>query len=127
MLNVGLIVKPKSRISIIKSKYLDFSYQPEGHSLESSSYWNVTLRYLGPWDPWTLGPLDLGTLGPLPSSTTSSYFLLHSLTSSSPPLAWFGMGGMLSFDIGDRDWRCTRTQVFRHWRLRLEMDLQPLY
>ena len=31
---------------------------------------------------WSLGPLDLGTLGPLPSSNTSSYFLLHRLTSS---------------------------------------------
>ena len=36
----------------------------DGPPLESSSYLNVSLRYLGPWDPWTLGPLDLGTLGP---------------------------------------------------------------
>ena len=31
----------------------------DGPSSESSLYLNVTLRYLCPWDPWTLGPLDL--------------------------------------------------------------------
>ena len=35
-----------------------------GPSLESSSYLNVTLRYLGPYDSATLGPMELGTLGP---------------------------------------------------------------
>ena len=38
----------------------------DGPSLKSSSYLNVTLRYLGtlgPWDTGTLAPLDLGTLG----------------------------------------------------------------
>ena len=42
------------------------------NSLESSSYLNATLRYLGPWDPWTLGPLDLGTLGYSDSWTSST-------------------------------------------------------
>ena len=49
---------------------------------------NVSFRYLGPldpWtlDPWTLKPLDLGTFGPLPFSTTSSYFLFLPLTPTS--------------------------------------------
>ena len=35
----------------------------DGPSLESSSCLNVSLRYLGPWDPGTLEPLGLGTLG----------------------------------------------------------------
>ena len=39
-------------------------YLQDGPSLESSSYLNMTLRYLGPRDPGTLGPLDLGSLGP---------------------------------------------------------------
>ena len=56
------------------------------------------LIYLSPWDPCTLGPLHHGILGPLPSSNTSSYFLLHPLTSSYlllflPPtlLLWYGL------------------------------------
>ena len=77
----------------------------DGPSLESSSYLNVTLRYLGPLEPgtigplepgtmgpwdaltfqsWTLGLLDFRTLGPFPSSTTSTtslHFLLHPLSS----------------------------------------------
>ena len=36
----------------------------DGPSLESSSYLNVTLRYLGPWDLGTHGPMELGTPGP---------------------------------------------------------------
>ena len=36
----------------------------DGPSLESNLYLNMTLKYLGPLNPWTLGPLDLGTLGP---------------------------------------------------------------
>ena len=40
------------------------SEQDGPSSLESSSYFNVTLRYNGPWDPWTLGSLDLWTLFP---------------------------------------------------------------
>ena len=56
--------------------------EQDGPSLEPSSYLNESLRYLGPFYPWTLEPLDLGTLGPLPSSNTSSYFPLHPLTSS---------------------------------------------
>ena len=71
----------------------------DGPSLESSSYLNVSLRYLDPWDPWTLEPFDLGTLGPLPSSYTSSYFPLHPLTSSylflllsSFGMVWLGGG-----------------------------------
>ena len=50
----------------------------DGPSLESSSYLNLRLRYLGPQDLLTFGLLDFRTLGPLPSSTTSTYpFLLQ--------------------------------------------------
>ena len=77
----------------------------DGPSLESSSYLNVSLRYLGPLDPGTLEPLDLGILGPLHSSNTSSYFPLHPL----PPtlLLLYGLvkgGGWvvtLANEIGD--------------------------
>ena len=79
-----------------------FNLEQDGPSLESSSYLNVTLGYLGPWDPWTLELLDLFP-PPLPPHT-SSYLIL-----SLPPtlllwycLVWFGMGGLsFSFDIGD--------------------------
>ena len=37
--------------------------EQDGPSLESSSYLNVTLRYLGPFDLGNLGPLDTWTLG----------------------------------------------------------------
>ena len=37
--------------------------EQDGPSLESSSYLNMTLRYLGPWDPLTFRPWDLWTLG----------------------------------------------------------------
>ena len=47
-----------------------FKVEQDGPSLESSSYLNVTLRYLGPWDPWTFW--TLGPLGLLSFSTTSS-------------------------------------------------------
>ena len=81
-----------------------FEQKQDGPSLESSSYLNVSLIYLGPWDPGTLGPLDLGTLGPWDSWTssllqrllilplTSSYLLL-----SLPPtlLLWYGLVGIL--------------------------------
>ena len=33
----------------------------DGPSLESSSYLNMTLRYLGPWDPLTFRTCDLVT------------------------------------------------------------------
>ena len=72
-------------------------WEQDGPSLESSSYLNVTLRYLGPLDPgtmnplgtWTLGFLDFRTLGPLPSSTTSYLFLLLHCFG----MVWFGKGG----------------------------------
>ena len=41
----------------------DYNLKQDGPSLESSSYLNLSLRYLGPQDPWTFGPRDLGTLG----------------------------------------------------------------
>ena len=102
--------------------FLIINERQDGPSLESSLYLNVNLRYFGPWDSGTFGPLDLGTLGPWDSWTsyllqhllilplTSSYLLL-----SLPPtlLLWYGLvrgGGEL--------W---------HWRMRLEMDLWPLY
>ena len=40
--------------------------QQDGPNLESSSYLNKTLRYLGTlgaWNPWTFGPWELLTLG----------------------------------------------------------------
>ena len=41
---------------------MNSKYQQDGPSLESSLYLNVSLRYLGPWDHWTLGLLDLKQL-----------------------------------------------------------------
>ena len=76
-------------------------YKQEGPSLESSSYLNVSLRYLGPWNPGTLGPLDHGTLGPWDSWTSSllQHLLILPLTSSYlllflPPtlLLWYHCG-----------------------------------
>ena len=66
--------------------------EQDGPSLESSSYFNMTLRYLGPWDPGTLEPPDPGTFGlldfqffylfPLPPPPhTSSYLLPLGLVS----------------------------------------------
>ena len=96
--------------SNIPTSYKNTNTIREGPSLESSSYLNVTLRYLGPWDPWTLGLLDclLTPFHILLFLPTSFYLLLP------PCLLWFGMGGgvrwlwsFLSFDIGDWDWRQT--------------------
>ena len=36
-----------------------FDEEQDGPSLESSSYLNVSLRYLGPWDLGTLGHWDI--------------------------------------------------------------------
>ena len=40
-----------------------FNLKQDGPSLESSSYLNVSLRYLGPWDLGTPGPWNPQTLG----------------------------------------------------------------
>ena len=40
---------------------LNLNTEQDGPSLESSSYLNVSLGYLSPWNPWTLEPLVLGT------------------------------------------------------------------
>ena len=66
----------------------------------------------GPWDPWTLGLLDL--YPPLTPPNTSPYILLPPPISSSysPSLVWFGYGR------GGELWQ---------WRVRLEIDLWPLY
>ena len=87
-------------------KLIDLKVKQDGPSLESSSYLNVSLRYLGPLDPGTLGPLDLGTLGPwdswtssllqqLPTFPTFPHILLapHISFLYCPPLVWFVMGG----------------------------------
>ena len=72
-------------------------WRQDGPSLESSSYLNVSLRYPGPLDPWTLGLLDLF---PLPTPPhTSPYILILSV----PPtlLLWYGLvmgGGVVTFD-----------------------------
>ena len=34
--------------------HIKYIIKQDGPSLESSSFLNVTLRYLGPWDIWTL-------------------------------------------------------------------------
>ena len=72
----------------------------DGPSLESSSYLNVSLRYLGPWDLWTPGPWNHLTLGlldlfpPLTPPHTSPYILLPPPISSSysPPSLVMGFG-----------------------------------
>ena len=72
---------------------LEYNTEQDGPSLESSSYLNVSLRYLGPWDPGTLGLLDL--FPPPTPPHTSPYILLPPPVSSyySPPLVWFDYGG----------------------------------
>ena len=89
----------------------ELNLKQDGPSLESSSYLNVTLKYIG-----TLGPLDPGTLGLLDfllTPFTSFYILLLLLTSFyillPPGLVWFGMGGgsFMSFHIWDWDLRLT--------------------
>ena len=45
----------------IGSNVSDNNIKQDGPSLESSSYLNVTLRYLRPLDPGTMGPLDFWT------------------------------------------------------------------
>ena len=116
--NISVKWKVIYRVSQIKSalgKHLEIAKQ-DGPSLESSSYLNVTLRYLGPLDPGTLGLLDLFLL-PTPSHT-SSYILLYLLLFHHPISSSYlilllssfgivGMGGGLSCDIGDWDWRWT--------------------
>ena len=78
----------------------NFYEKQDGPTLKSSSYLNVSFRYLGPLDPWTLGPLDLETLGPWDSWTSSllQHLLILPLTSSYlllslPPtlLLWYGL------------------------------------
>ena len=94
--HVFLIYFACSREEILKLKK-----KQDGPSLESSSYLNVSLRYLSPWEPGTLGPLDLGTLGPWDSSYL--FLLLFSLG-----MVWLWCEG------GGELW---------YWRMRLEMDL----
>ena len=43
--------------------------EQDGPSLESSSYLNMTLRYLGPLDPGTMDPWDIGAFEPLDFGT----------------------------------------------------------
>ena len=78
--------------------------EQDGPSLESSSYFNMTLRYFGLWDPGTLKPPDPGTFGLLDFHFFTS-FLFHHLLILLPTsflLVWFGMvwyGGGLSDDL----------------------------
>ena len=72
--------------------------EQDGPSLESSSYLNVTLRYLGPWNPWTLGLLNL--FPPPPPHASSDLLLsLHPTL-----LLWYGLvwrgGGVLVLVFG---------------------------
>ena len=55
--------------STFRFSIFNFLYESkqDGPSLESSSYLNVSLRYLGPWDPLTLQPYIL-FLYPPPTS-----------------------------------------------------------
>ena len=118
----------------------------DGPSLESSSYLNVSLRYFGPYNPWTLEPLDLGTLKPLPSPTpthTSSYLFL---LLSSFGMVWHGGGysWVLTLEIEIRDGLLTCILMLKSlwvggwwveldysvssgpfWALRLQMDQDP--
>ena len=98
-------------------------YQQIQISLESSSYLNVSLRYLGPWDLGTPGPwnpLTLGLLDLFPPPTpphTSPYILLPPPISSSysPPLVWFGYGGRGGCEFWGWDWRWTFEKLWGGW------------
>ena len=57
----------------------------DGPSLESGSYLNIILRYIGPWDPWTFGPetfglLDFRTLYFFTSSLVTSEFICEEIS-----------------------------------------------
>ena len=70
----------------LQNVYLNKSFKQDGPSSESSSYLNVTLRYLGPCVLGTPGPLDYFT-----SSLLLYLLILPPISSSySPPLVWFG-------------------------------------
>ena len=67
-------------------------HQQDGPSLESSSYLNMTFRYLGPRHPWTINPGTFGLLDfqffdlfpPPPPPHTSLYLLPLGLV-------WYGL------------------------------------
>ena len=109
---------------------LQIKDKQDGPSLESSSYLNVTLRYLDPWDPVTLRSMDLGILGPWDSWTSS---LLHHLPIlplnfsylllllSSFGMVWHGgeQGGwVLTLGIEIDNWR---------WTFDLYIDVEKLW
>ena len=48
-------------ITKYQNMYKITNNKQDGPSLESSLYLNVSLRYLGPWDPGTMGPCDAWT------------------------------------------------------------------
>ena len=91
------------RMKSVVSLWFNNKLRQDGPSLESSSYLNLSLRYLDPWDPWTLEPLYF------------SYFPLHPHTSyylclllSSFGMFFFGGGvWVMSCDIWQWDWRWT--------------------
>ena len=74
-----------------------FDKEQDGPSLESSSYLNVSLRYLGPWDLGTLGHWDIW------------YGLIMGVGGG-------GVGGE-SCDIGEWNWR---------WTFDLYIDLKKI-
>ena len=91
-------------IDTVKQDQQSIDAIQDGPSLESNSFLNVTLRYLGPWDLGTPGPLDSWTssffqhllLHPLlPPLISSFYLFLLPL----PPtiLLWYGLGGGVEF------------------------------
>ena len=65
----------------------------DGPSLKSSSYLNVTLRYLGPWGPldsWTFSLLHHLLI--LPRNSSYIFLLLSSFG-----IIWYGWGAGLEF------------------------------
>ena len=78
--------------------------EQDGPSLESSSYLNVTLKYLGPW-----GPLDLGIPGPGPlDSVTLGLWDLDLVV-----LVWFCMVWYRGVYFVPKLYNCPKAQEAR--------------
>ena len=73
---------------------IELKSKQDGAASESSSYLNMTLRYLGPWDPETPGLWDSWTSSYFPLNPFPSFYLFLLLPSFG--MVWLGV----SYDIG---------------------------